>query len=167
MKKVLVPTLLAALSFSLHAAEKPLMFSMDSGNNMMATEPTTVTVKSDPQLATMEMGTQHATQTIRLNVKGQGVAPTNTLSPAQAYALAKRAAIADCYRLLAEKIKGVRVEGQDLIKNAMVTRSQVRTQVDALIAQATVIETTFADGLCEVEMELIIDTKQWKNSAAR
>jgi len=103
---------------------------------------------------------------IRINVTGQGVAPTMTSSPAQAYALAKRAAIADAYRLLAEKVKGVRVEGSDKIKNMMVQRSEVRTFVDAVIAEAEIIETVFKDGLCEVEMELTIDPKQWRSILA-
>ena len=103
---------------------------------------------------------------IRINVTGQGVAPTMTSSPAQAYALAKRAAIADAYRLLAEKVKGVRIEGSDKIKNMMVQRSEVRTFVDAVIAEAEIIETVFKDGLCEVEMELSIDPKQWHSILA-
>lgn len=104
--------------------------------------------------------------TIRINVVGQGVAPTNTSSPAQAYALAKRAAIADAYRLLAEKVKGVRVEGEDKIKNMMVQRSEVRTYVDAVIAEAQIIETIFKDGLCEVEMELVVSPEQWHSILA-
>lgn len=98
---------------------------------------------------------------IRINVVGQGVAPVTTASPAQAYALAKRAAIADAYRLIAEKVKGVRVEGQDVIKNMMVQRSTVRTYVDAMIRDANAIETTFKDGLCEVEMELVLSYSQF------
>lgn len=93
---------------------------------------------------------------IRINVIGQGVAPTTTISPAQAYALAKRAAISDAYRLLAEKVKGVRVEGQDLIQNMMVKRSTVKTYVDARIRDAQLVETNFKEGLCEVEMELVL-----------
>jgi len=104
--------------------------------------------------------------TIRLSVVGQGVAPTMTSSPAQAYALAKRAAIADAYRLLAEKVKGVKIEGQDKIKNMMVQRSEVLTFVNAVIAEAEIIETVFKDGLCEVEMELVVDPKQWRSILA-
>lgn len=103
---------------------------------------------------------------VRINVTGQGVAPTMTSSPAQAYALAKRAAIADAYRLIAEKVKGVRIEGSDKIKNMMVQRSEIRTFVDAVIAEAEIIETVFKDGLCEVEMELSIDPAQWRSILA-
>lgn len=98
---------------------------------------------------------------IRISVSGQGVAPVNTNSPAQAYALAKRAAIADAYRLIAEKVKGVRVEGIDTIKNMMVKRSTVRTYVDAMIRNASVIETNFNEGLCEVEMEIVLTYSQF------
>ncbi len=100
---------------------------------------------------------------IIISVTGQGVAPINTTSPAQAYALAKRAAIADAYRLLAEKVMGVNIEGQDLIKNMMVKRSTVRTQVYALVKNANIVETTFRDGLCEVEMEIKLSYKDFAN----
>ncbi len=98
---------------------------------------------------------------IRINVVGQGVSPVNTTSPAQAYALAKRAAIADAYRLLAEKVKGVRVEGEDLIKNMMVTRSTIRTYVNSMIRDATIQETTFKEGLCEVQMQVVLSHYQF------
>ncbi len=98
---------------------------------------------------------------IRIAVVGQGVAPMNTSSPAQAYALAKRAAIADAYRLIAEKVKGVRVEGQDTIQNMMVKRSTVRTSVDAMVRQANIVETMFKEGLCEVEMEIVLSYAQF------
>ena len=97
-----------------------------------------------------------------ISVVGQGVAPMNTSSPAQAYALAKRAAVADAYRLIAEKVKGVRVDGQDLIKNMMVQRSTVRTSVQAMVRNANIVETTFKEGLCEVEMEIVISHTQFQ-----
>ena len=120
----------------------------------------------DMQKPQKQMSDTENYKKIRINVIGQGVAPAMTSSPAQAYALAKRAAIADAYRLMAEKIKGVRIEGSDKIKNMMVMRSEVRTFVDAVIAEAEIIETVFKDGLCEVEMELSIDPKQWHSILA-
>jgi len=100
--------------------------------------------------------------TLLISVIGQGVAPMNTASPAQAYALAKRAAVADAYRLIAEKVKGVRIDGQDLIKNMMVKRSTVRTSVAAVVRNANIVETTFKEGLCEVEMEIVISHAQFQ-----
>lgn len=119
----------------------------------------------DMQKPTRQMSPE-SYKKIRINVTGQGVAPMMTSSPAQAYALAKRAAIADAYRLIAEKVKGVRIEGSDKIKNMMVQRSEIRTFVDAVIAEAEIIETVFKDGLCEVEMELSIDPAQWRSILA-
>lgn len=100
-------------------------------------------------------------KTLLISVIGQGVAPMNTTSPAQAYALAKRAATADSYRLIAEKVKGVYVEGQDLVQNMMVKRSTVRTSVNAMVKNANVVETTFKEGLCEVEMEINLAHSQF------
>ena len=100
---------------------------------------------------------------LRISVVGQGVAPTNTASPAQAYALAKRAAVADSYRLIAEKVKGVYVEGDDLIQNMMVKRSSIRTSVTAMVKNANVVETNFKEGLCEVEMEIVLAHAQFSN----
>ncbi len=100
-------------------------------------------------------------KSILISVTGQGVAPMSTTSPAQAYALAKRAAVADAYRMIAEKVKGVRVDGEDLIKNMMVKRSTVRTSVQAMVKNANVVETTFKDGLCEVEMEITLSYSQF------
>jgi outer membrane protein FlgP len=91
-----------------------------------------------------------------VTVVGQGVAPSVTASPAQAYALAKRAAIVDGYRQIAEKVKGVHVEGQDSIKNLMMVNSSTRTSVEALVRGANVTNTTFKEGLCEVEMEIAL-----------
>jgi len=96
-----------------------------------------------------------------ISVVGQGVAPINTASPAQAYALAKRAAVADAYRLIAEKVKGVRIDGQDLVQNMMVKRSTIRTSVTAMVRNANIVETTFKEGLCEVEMEITLNRSQF------
>jgi len=94
-------------------------------------------------------------------VIGQGVAPVNTISPAQAKALAKRAAIADAYRQLAEKISGVKIEGKDKIVNMVTKKSVIRTYVNALIKNATVVDSVTKDGLYEVEMELKMYGKTW------
>jgi outer membrane protein FlgP len=100
-------------------------------------------------------------ENVIISVVGQGVAPMNTISPAQAYALAKRAAVADAYRLIAEKVKGVRVDGQDLIKDMMVKRSTVRTAVQAMVRNSNIVETTYKEGLCEVEMEIVLYYSQF------
>ncbi len=116
---------------------------------------------TEPAKAGCDTCTLSQNNTIHFQVVGQGVAPVNTVSPAQAMALAKRAAIADAYRQLGEKICGVRVEGRDLIRNMMISRSTVRTQIDAMIKNAKILDTKFKDGLCEVEMEVTLNGKEW------
>ena len=99
---------------------------------------------------------------MNISVVGQGIAPSFAISPAQSYVLAKRAALTDAYRLIAEKINGVKVEGKDTIKNMAVKSSVVSTQVSAMIKNASVVETTFKDGLCEVEMEIKINYNSFR-----
>ena len=98
---------------------------------------------------------------LTFKVVGQGVAPLNTISPAQAKALAKRAAIADAYRQLGEKIAGVKVEGRDKIVNMITKKSIIRAYVNALIKNATIVDSVTKDGLYEVEMELKMYGKKW------
>jgi len=99
---------------------------------------------------------------ISITATGQGVAPAFATSPAQAYALAKRAATADAYRLIAERVKGVRIDGKDTIKNMAIKNSVVNTKVEAMIRNAKIVETTFKDGMCEVEVEINIDKNNFK-----
>ncbi len=117
-----------------------------------------VKAQREEELATMTAQEEilRKNKSMHISVVGQGVAPMNTSSPAQAYALAKRAAIADAYRAIAEKVKGVRVDGQDTIKNMMMQKSTLRTYVQAMVRNADIVETTFKEGLCEVEMEIVI-----------
>jgi outer membrane protein FlgP len=163
--------LLALLSINVFSAET------ETASKVITTPSETVinvnypAVEQQPAVAKEAMQTQEAqkdnepvleaNKDLIISVVGQGVAPMNTASPAQAYALAKRAAVADAYRLIAEKVKGVRVDGQDLIKNMMVKRSTVRTSVQAMVKNANIVETNFKEGLCEVEMEITLSYAQF------
>jgi hypothetical protein len=95
-------------------------------------------------------------------VNGEGIAPQNTVSPAQAMALAKRAAVADAYRQMAEKLYGVQINAKDTIKNAALYDSRVVSQVNGLVKDATITEHTFKDGLFVVRMELKMNGARWK-----
>ena len=99
---------------------------------------------------------------VTISAVGEGVAPSFATSAAQSFALAKRAATADAYRLIAERVKGVRIDGKDTIKNMAIKSSSVNTKVAAMIRNARVVETTFKDGLCEVELEVDIDKNNFK-----
>ena len=95
-------------------------------------------------------------------VNGEGIAPQNTVSPAQAMALAKRAAVADAYRQMAEKLYGVQINAKDTIKNAALYDSRVVSQVNGLVKDATITEHTFKDGLFVVRMELKMNGARWQ-----
>ncbi len=101
------------------------------------------------------------TNIITIRAIGMGVAPESTISPAQALVLAKRAAIADAYRQLGEKMYGIRINAKDTVKDAVIKSSQIRTQVNGLIRNAEIMETVYQDGLCQVEMELKLDGRRW------
>lgn len=111
---------------------------------------------------TVDTDRDNINSTVLISVTGQGIAPSFASSPAQSYALAKRAAMSDAYRLLAERVNGVRIEGKDTIKNMAIKSSVVNTKVAAMIKNARVVETTFKDGLCEVEMEVEIDKNNFQ-----
>ena len=159
MKYALV--LIALLNLSVFAEDSSTQKVVQ---NVPAPSETTINVVC-PKASSQEIDDEESVLTekkpLLISVVGQGVAPTNTSSPAQAYALAKRAATADAYRLIAEKVKGVRIDGQDLVKNMMVQRSTIRTSVQAMIKNANIVETTFKEGLCEVEMEILLSRSQF------
>ncbi len=95
-------------------------------------------------------------------VTGEGIAPLDTISPAQALALAKRAAMADAYRQLGAKLYGVRINAKDTVKDAALKDSNIESSVNALVKNATITETSYEDGLYKVSMELRINEERWK-----
>ena len=91
--------------------------------------------------------------TASVTVVGSGIAPTNAVSAVQARMLARRAAVADAYRQLAESIKGVNVDAETTVENMMVTNDTIKTRVSACIQGATVVgEKEIPGGGYEVTM---------------
>ena len=89
-----------------------------------------------------------------ITVKGMGLMPQNVKSPAQARMLARRAAVVDGYRLLAELIKGVNVDAETTVENLAVRSDTVRTKVSACIQGASVVsENEIPEGY-EVTMQI-------------
>ncbi|WP_066386685.1 LPP20 family lipoprotein [Helicobacter himalayensis] len=101
------------------------------------------------------------TNIIELNAVGMGIPPENTISPGQAMALAKRAAIVDAYRQIGEKMYGIRLNAQDTVKDMVVQNSTVRTKVQALIRNAEISESIWKDGVMQVSMQLKLDGRIW------
>ncbi len=84
---------------------------------------------------------------------GIGVPSRHARTEAQGKAMARRAAIVDGQRNLAEIIKGVQVDSETTVKNMEVESDVVRTKVSAFIKGAQVLDVKEkADGSVEVTM---------------
>lgn len=90
-----------------------------------------------------------------IQVKGYGVAPTQYSTMPQAKIMARRAAIVDAYRNLAEAVQGVQVDADTTVQNFQVANDTVRARVAALIQGAQIIqEQPGNDGSYQVVMAL-------------
>ena len=69
-----------------------------------------------------------------------------TVNAVQARMLARRAAVVDAYRQLAEMVKGVNVDSETTVENMMVTSDVTKTKVTALIQGARVVSEQAIDG---------------------
>jgi hypothetical protein len=75
--------------------------------------------------------------------------------------MAKRAAISDAQRNLAETIYGIRLDSKTTVRNFMLEDDQIRTRVQAVLRGARVIDTKYAnDDTCTVKMEVPVAVLQ-------
>jgi len=89
-----------------------------------------------------------------LKVTGSG-APPSKGSAAQKRLMARRAAVADGYRQMAELINGVRVDSETIVKDFVTESDTVKLKVSALIKGAQIGDTRYlSDGSVEVDMRL-------------
>ncbi|CAD7287485.1 hypothetical protein LMG7974_00364 [Campylobacter majalis] len=98
---------------------------------------------------------------VSFNATGEGIAPMNTVSYAQALTLAKRAAMADAYSQLAGKLYGVKINAQDTVRDAMLKDSSITSKVQGLVKNATITNESFVNGLYKVDMSLSVDQNKW------
>ncbi len=86
---------------------------------------------------------------------GQGMAPPNARNATHAKMLARRAAVADAYRQLAEEVKGVTVEAGTNVEMLMVANDSIRLRVATTIKGAKVIhEKELSGNAYEVTIEV-------------
>ncbi|MCP4245773.1 MAG: hypothetical protein GY778_01870, partial [bacterium] len=78
---------------------------------------------------------------------------------AQNKLLAQRAAQADCYRKLAETIKGLRITSDTYVRDFVTESDIIRSELDTFIKGVRLGEGTFyEDGTCEVRAEVTVAT---------
>ena len=96
--------------------------------------------------------------TNKIQVTGMGVPnPRMATTPAHAAMMARRAAIADAYRQLAEAVNGVQVDSETTVEQMMLTSDVVRTKITATIHGAQIVsEGELAGGGYSVTMELAL-----------
>ena len=90
-----------------------------------------------------------------IRATGGGVAPAGARTMAQARMMARRSAIADAYRQLAEFVGGVNVDSETTVDMAAVQSDVIKTKVQATIRGARIVsEGQTGDGGYEVTMEV-------------
>ena len=92
----------------------------------------------------------------KIQVTGMGVGnPALATTPAHAAMMARRAAMADAYRQLAEMVQGVQVDAETTVEQMMLTSDVVKTKVSAIIKGAKIVdEGELAGGGYSVTMEI-------------
>jgi len=90
----------------------------------------------------------------RVTAEGFGTPPANAYG-AKANIMARRAAIVDAQRNLAEQVNGVQVDAETTVENFVINSDIVKTKVSALIKGAIVIEEhAMPDGSYRVVMSM-------------
>lgn len=90
-----------------------------------------------------------------VRAQGMGIAPAKAVNMAQARIMARRAAVVDGWRQLAETVKGVDIDSETTLEMNMVQSDIVRSKMSASIKGARVVEEHMEpDGAYVVTMEV-------------
>jgi hypothetical protein len=84
----------------------------------------------------------------------QGVSPQDRL-------LARRAAIADAYRNMAERVKGLQIDSQTYVRDFVTESDVINTNLNTFIKGCRILDTRYIAGpICEVDVECTIQEVQ-------
>ena len=164
MKKVLLSVLVGSSLLMGAEVTKSVTIPAGSGNinvNVKMHQPQSQRGAVMPNVIENTPLINHCNSIITISGTGIGVPPANAISPAQAKYLARRAAIADAYRGLAEKMYGIRLSAKDRIRDLVTQRTEVRTAVYGLIRGAKIDEEVWKDGAYRVVLLVKLDTCRW------
>ncbi len=82
---------------------------------------------------------------------GIGAPPANAVNPAQARAMAERAAMVVALRNLLETVKGVRVDSETVVEDFVTKSDVIRTRVDGIVRGAMPVRKQYlSDGSVEI-----------------
>jgi hypothetical protein len=87
-----------------------------------------------------------------ITVTGYGAPPTHSVNAAQARMMARRAAIVDGYRQMAEIVNGVQVDSETTVRDMAVENDLIRTKVSGVIRSAHIVSEQQVNGGYEVTM---------------
>ncbi len=133
-----------------------VFFFLMAGLMGCSTQPPSV-LSSAEEVPGIYEGQTPSTDYILIRVTGKGIAPSGTTNPAQAKILSERAAEADGYRLLAEKLRGILVSTFQTTRDAQVTEDVIHTQTEAILRATQIVDIRhYPDGLAEVDMVIRI-----------
>ena len=139
-------------------------------NTTSKTQPLKVKPLPKPVIQTVKYGNQECliqngmktSCVIKLEATGVGVVPCDgSCSKAKAQVMARRAAVLDAYKTLAEKMYGVKINGRDTVKNMVLKNSSLKAYVEGIIRGAKIEDETYKDGVYTVTMDVILDVKEW------
>lgn len=86
---------------------------------------------------------------------GIGAPPANASNPAQARAMAERAAQVVAYRNLLETVKGVRVDSETVVENFITKSDIIKTRVNGIVRGARIVKKQYmSDGAVEVVLAM-------------
>ena len=84
-----------------------------------------------------------------------GIMPERSTAPAQARAMAERAAMLDAQRQILEHLKGVHITSTSSVEDFMATSDRINSRVEGIIRNARVVDKRYnRDGSVEVDMVL-------------